>query len=431
MKTTRNTSAGTPCKRRWQTGKRAFSAPSGIVFFIMILLGIIGGQRSFGQGVGISESSITPDPWAILELKSSLRGFLAPRMITSERTALGLKPPVAGMLVYDTEMKSFYYWEGEWKAVAATALGTAYQLLGMNGTGTANEYKTLNPITNLNISITHGLQSITINTTQDIHIGATPAFVGLKVSGLTGDRGVYTDNNSFLTTNPPITGVLGYWSRTGNVLTPTAAGDTITTSGNISTRAGGLITSSGLLTGSAGATITGGAVNLNTDNLTNGVNIASSTGNQTVNIANGAGNKTVNIGSTNGTTSITQRVGTGNFNLDGVGASTYKIGESTTGGSITIGGTAQTGAIGIGTGTGAQTLNFGSGGTGTKTINIGTGAAINAITIGNTDIGTTIKLPGLDVSAGVYTDASRNLTSAPPTSGIIGYWKRDNLLSLL
>ena len=35
------------------------------------------------------------------------------------------------------------------------------------------------------------------------------------------------------------------------------------------------------------------------------------------------------IGNTNGTTSLTQRVGTGNFSLDGVAASTYTIASST------------------------------------------------------------------------------------------------------
>ncbi len=54
-------------------------------------------------------------------------------------------------------------------------------------------------------------------------------------------------------------------------------------------------------------------------------------------------------------------------------------------GTITIGGTeSQTGAISIGTGTGTQTINLGTGGTGTKTINLGTGAGANIVTIGST-----------------------------------------------
>jgi hypothetical protein len=93
METKRNTSSsGERCKRRWQEGKRRFFTPFRIVLFIMVLFGIMGGERAFAQvkGVGISESSIVPDSSSILELRSSLRGFLAPRMTTGERTLLGL-----------------------------------------------------------------------------------------------------------------------------------------------------------------------------------------------------------------------------------------------------------------------------------------------------------------------------------------------------
>ena len=82
MKTTRNTSS-----EYWVGNGRqesGLSAPSGIVLFIVILFWIPGGQKSFGQGVGISESSIVPHSSSILELRSTLRGFLAPRMTTAQ-----------------------------------------------------------------------------------------------------------------------------------------------------------------------------------------------------------------------------------------------------------------------------------------------------------------------------------------------------------
>ena len=131
MKTTRNTSSG----------RRKFISPSGIVLFIVILFGIIGGQKSFGQGVGISEVSIAPNGSSILELRSTLRGFLAPRMTTAERTAIA--SPAQGLLVYDVTTQSFWYFETTWKTIASGTLGSGNQLLGMNAGGTANEYKTL------------------------------------------------------------------------------------------------------------------------------------------------------------------------------------------------------------------------------------------------------------------------------------------------
>lgn len=100
------------------------------------------------------------------------------------------------------------------------------------------------------------------------------------------------------------------------------------------------------------------------------------------------------FGNITGATSLSLLVGTGNFSLDGVGASTYTIGASTTGGTIAIGGTAQTGAItlgsssgtnivNVGTGAGATTVNVATGATNAKTVHIADGAVANLVTIGS------------------------------------------------
>jgi hypothetical protein len=90
------------------------------------------------------------------------------------------------------------------------------------------------------------------------------------------------------------------------------------------------------------------------------------------------------LGNITGSTSITQRVGTGNFSLDGVGASTYAIGASTTTGTIDIGGTAQTGGINIGSSTGLQTITIGKAN--------GTGSNNSIVSIGQV-IGNTVGTP--------------------------------------
>ena len=116
------------------------------------------------------------------------------------------------------------------------------------------------------------------------------------------------------------------------------------------------------------------------------------TGTTTINTTGAA---TTSIGSTTGASGITDLVGTGNYSLDGVGASTYTIGTSTTTGTIAIGGTAQTGAItlgsssgtnivNLGTGTGATTVNVATGATNAKAVNITTGAVANTVIIGST-----------------------------------------------
>ncbi len=111
---------------------------------------------------------------------------------------------------------------------------------------------------------------------------------------------------------------------------------------------------------------------------------------------NTSGSASTSIGNSTGASGIAMLVGTGNFSLDGAGASTYSIGSSTTTGTIVIGGTAQSGLItlgnssatnilNLGIGAGATTVNIATGVTNAKTINVGTGAAMaNNINIGGT-----------------------------------------------
>ncbi|MCF8378966.1 MAG: hypothetical protein K9H49_05265, partial [Bacteroidales bacterium] len=228
-----------------------------IVIVLLFFLVVLGGQKAFSQGVGIGESTFTPDVSAILELKhmsGPFKGFLAPRMTSAERT--GIAAPAPGLLVYDTNTKSFWYFDGVWVSIPASALGGPNQLLGMNAAGTENEFKELIDDPN-QIIITHGLGTITFSTPQDIHTGASPTFFGLTLSDLDANSGVYTDALSALTSTPPSSGTIGYWDRAGITLSPSNDGDNITTSGDISTTGGGTMTSAGLFTGLSGINVTG------------------------------------------------------------------------------------------------------------------------------------------------------------------------------
>jgi hypothetical protein len=52
----------------------------------------------------------TPDNSAILELFSTQKGFLVPRMTTVQRTAIAT--PAAGLLLYDTDINCFFFYDG-------------------------------------------------------------------------------------------------------------------------------------------------------------------------------------------------------------------------------------------------------------------------------------------------------------------------------
>src|SRR5450759_2373522 len=177
MKTKQNTSSE----------KRTIIAPSGIILFIVILFWILGGQKSFAQGVGISEASITADPSAILELKwtsGPFKGFLAPRLTSAQRNAIA--SPANGLLVYDTDTKSYWYWDVVWIAISGGS-----SILGVANGGT-------------------GLSSITANNL--LYGNGTSALSLLSPGGTTGAILMNTDGGapswSLLSGLPSTAGIL-------------------------------------------------------------------------------------------------------------------------------------------------------------------------------------------------------------------------------
>lgn len=71
--------------------------PSLIIFFFTIL-----GQAQIGIG------TVTPNASSVLDISSTTKGMLAPRMTTAERTAI--TTPAESLLVYDTTVKAFYFY---------------------------------------------------------------------------------------------------------------------------------------------------------------------------------------------------------------------------------------------------------------------------------------------------------------------------------
>lgn len=62
----------------------------------------------FAQSVGINEDGSTPDSKAMLDVKSTTKGFLVPRMTAAERGAI--TSPPTGLIVYQTDGTSGFYY---------------------------------------------------------------------------------------------------------------------------------------------------------------------------------------------------------------------------------------------------------------------------------------------------------------------------------
>ncbi|MEZ4965144.1 MAG: hypothetical protein R2791_07875 [Saprospiraceae bacterium] len=73
-------------------------------FFLLTFLLFAAGVQA---QVAINQDNSAPDPSAMLDVKSSDKGMLVPRMTTAQREAIA--NPATGLLVFDTDTESFWY----------------------------------------------------------------------------------------------------------------------------------------------------------------------------------------------------------------------------------------------------------------------------------------------------------------------------------
>jgi hypothetical protein len=80
-------------------------------YFILIaaiLFAALPASTVFAQNVAINTDGSNADASAILDVKSNNKGMLVPRMNTAQRTGIG--SPAPGLLVYDTDNNSFWFY---------------------------------------------------------------------------------------------------------------------------------------------------------------------------------------------------------------------------------------------------------------------------------------------------------------------------------
>ncbi len=95
--------------------KRLFSA-----LFLLLALGF-----AQAQAVSINTDSSNPDPSAILDVKSTDKGVLVPRMTSAQRTAIAA--PATGLLVFDTNTGGFWFYNGAaWTNLSGGGASTTF-----------------------------------------------------------------------------------------------------------------------------------------------------------------------------------------------------------------------------------------------------------------------------------------------------------------
>lgn len=198
-------------KKKQQT-KKQITMSMKKIFFAMAVFAIGTTMLSAQNNVGIGTN--TPDPSALLDMTSTTKGFLAPRVTTAQRIAI--PAPAEGLLVYDTDVSVFYYWDGTMWVMAIGPMGPAGPI-GPNGiagiTGPTGAMGITGPTGAIGITGPTGIDGVTGP------MGVTGA-IGL--TGPTGDVGLVGPTGAIGLTGPTgasgvtgVTGVIGLTGPTG------------------------------------------------------------------------------------------------------------------------------------------------------------------------------------------------------------------------
>ena len=87
---------------------------------LLILAVMASTQLLFAQ-VGINTTGTAPNASAMLDVSSTTKGMLVPRMNSAQRTAIS--SPAIGLLVFDTDMNQFHFYNGSaWTAIPLSNL---------------------------------------------------------------------------------------------------------------------------------------------------------------------------------------------------------------------------------------------------------------------------------------------------------------------
>ncbi len=99
-----------------------------IAFLVLSAVTAIQAQNNVGIGTP------NPQPSAIVEMQSTDKGILIPRMTTAQR--LAISNPADALMVYDTDQKCFYFYEqtpGQWVSMCSLGATGATGTTGITG----------------------------------------------------------------------------------------------------------------------------------------------------------------------------------------------------------------------------------------------------------------------------------------------------------
>ncbi len=87
---------------------------------ILLLVLFFNTSNSYSQSIGISSGAIIPDPSSILEMRTTTKGLLIPRMTQAQRDLIS--SPANGLMAYNTSTNQFDFYNGiQWIAIKSNS----------------------------------------------------------------------------------------------------------------------------------------------------------------------------------------------------------------------------------------------------------------------------------------------------------------------
>ncbi len=166
--------------------------------------------NNFGhsQSVGISEDGSIPNSSSILDLKSTTKGLLVPRMTTAQRTSIPL--PATGLIVYDTDLGAIYVNTGTttvpvWEKEITSGNNNSWGLSGNEATTAGTNFLGTTDAQDLVLK-TNATERLRILSTGNIGLGTNNPSTKLHIKSSSDPVRIdgmqnSTDNDSVLTIN--------------------------------------------------------------------------------------------------------------------------------------------------------------------------------------------------------------------------------------
>ncbi len=108
------------------------------IYTAFLVIGILTWDEALAQGVAINNDNSTPDASAMLDVKSTTKGLLVPRMTQAQRTAI--IAPASGLLVYQTDNPAGFYYYGGAGWFRLSLQNEGWSTTGNTGTNPANNF---------------------------------------------------------------------------------------------------------------------------------------------------------------------------------------------------------------------------------------------------------------------------------------------------